>query len=183
MRSMGNSHVEIKFTAPMELQQKIETLKGRLAHKHPSLMMAELLDQLCDLAIDTWNPAAPPKTLLKIGAKGSAVPICATATSRKPCVKSQQQVYRDVFAKAGQCCEKCRSTYALQIDHIYPKAWGGTNEPDNLRILCRNCNQRSALRGTTKFYRTSCQVSCTCVPMALLFQIFNLAKYPIWSER
>lgn len=29
----------------------------------------------------------------------------------------------------------------LQIDHIKPVTQGGTNEPDNLRVLCTACNQ------------------------------------------
>ena len=30
----------------------------------------------------------------------------------------------------------------LTVDHIVPKARGGTNDPENLRVLCRPCNSR-----------------------------------------
>lgn len=30
----------------------------------------------------------------------------------------------------------------LTVDHIVPKAAGGTNDPDNLQVLCRGCNSR-----------------------------------------
>ena len=50
--------------------------------------------------------------------------------------------------KVGKRCEwmdpitrkRCNSTYQLQIDHIIPKAKGGTDEPKNLRFLCRQHN-------------------------------------------
>ena len=39
-------------------------------------------------------------------------------------------------------CQKCGSKNALEFDHIKPYALGGKTEIINLRILCRNCNQR-----------------------------------------
>ncbi|WP_373999168.1 HNH endonuclease [Bdellovibrio bacteriovorus] len=55
---------------------------------------------------------------------------------------------RELLHKANHCCEfvsptdgkKCESTYQLQIDHRIPLARGGTNNPDNLRVLCRTHN-------------------------------------------
>jgi 5-methylcytosine-specific restriction endonuclease McrA len=43
-------------------------------------------------------------------------------------------------------CVNCGSTHALEVDHIIPRALGGTDEPGNLRLLCRSCNQRAAIR-------------------------------------
>lgn len=51
----------------------------------------------------------------------------------------------EIWMRADNKCEKCGSQHALQIDHIKPKAKGGSNDPDNLRLLCRNCNQRAAI--------------------------------------
>lgn len=28
----------------------------------------------------------------------------------------------------------------VEIDHILPQAWGGTDEADNLQCMCRHCN-------------------------------------------
>lgn len=31
---------------------------------------------------------------------------------------------------------------APQVDHIIPHSLGGTDHPDNLRVICRQCNTR-----------------------------------------
>lgn len=30
----------------------------------------------------------------------------------------------------------------LTVDHIQPRSLGGSDQPDNLRVLCRGCNSR-----------------------------------------
>jgi 5-methylcytosine-specific restriction endonuclease McrA len=40
-------------------------------------------------------------------------------------------------AKSGRVCS---STFNLQVDHIRPKWDGGSNDPSNLRVLCREHN-------------------------------------------
>lgn len=42
-------------------------------------------------------------------------------------------------------CQKCGGKYALQIDHIRPYSLGGKTTKNNLRLLCRNCNQRARI--------------------------------------
>lgn len=53
---------------------------------------------------------------------------------------------RIVFARARNQCQNCGSKHALQIDHILPLAKGGTHEPENLQVLCRNCNLQRAVK-------------------------------------
>lgn len=62
------------------------------------------------------------------------------------------EVKREVWLRSEGKCVHCESTFALEFDHIRPFAKGGTNEPANLRLLCRNCNQRHAIEsfGGTK---------------------------------
>ena len=41
-------------------------------------------------------------------------------------------------------CQSCGATVEdgakLEIDHIKPASKGGTNDPDNLQVLCKDCN-------------------------------------------
>lgn len=44
-------------------------------------------------------------------------------------------------------CEYCHypellSSAPLSIDHIQPRSLGGSDEPDNLALACRRCNER-----------------------------------------
>lgn len=58
---------------------------------------------------------------------------------------------KEVYLR-DKSCRKCGSTYALQFDHITPYALGGKTEIKNLRLLCRNCNQRSRISSRLKGY-------------------------------
>lgn len=45
------------------------------------------------------------------------------------------------FMKNGfENCQICGTNEDLTFDHIIPRSWGGTNEMDNLCILCKKCN-------------------------------------------
>jgi 5-methylcytosine-specific restriction protein A len=39
--------------------------------------------------------------------------------------------------RASVCC-RCGTTEDLTVDHIIPKSMGGTDDPSNLRTLCRH---------------------------------------------
>ncbi|MBR6893699.1 MAG: HNH endonuclease [Bacteroidaceae bacterium] len=53
-----------------------------------------------------------------------------------------QEVVGYVYMRDGGHCCKCGSTKNLQIDHIIPFSKGGSSEPENLQLLCRECNQK-----------------------------------------
>lgn len=136
---VSESHVELKLQASHCVQEKIERLRGLLAHKHPNLSLGDLLEMLCDLGLKEYDPAQ--RGLSKSQTNITSRP----AAPQKRSGISHAEVKRLVFKKAHHQCENCRSTYALEIDHRMPKALGGSNEMHNLRVLCRSCNQRSAI--------------------------------------
>jgi hypothetical protein len=37
-------------------------------------------------------------------------------------------------------CQHCGAGHDLTIDHIHPESKGGTNDIENLQVLCRRCN-------------------------------------------
>ncbi len=63
-----------------------------------------------------------------------------------------RKVREFVFKRANYQCEgitrqkRCSAKTFLEIDHIRPIAWGGMSSRDNLRVLCRACNQRAWMR-------------------------------------
>jgi len=53
--------------------------------------------------------------------------------------------YKFVASRAKHLCEYCHAPEAffnnrLQIDHIIPKAFGGTDDSENLALACPSCN-------------------------------------------
>ncbi len=150
IRAVTETHVEIKFIASNELQEKLGKIKGLLAHSHPNLSMAEAIDLLCDMAISKLDPAEKAKKIVVRKPR-------TTAKSPAPDIKRRITAgeRRQVWKRADSQCQNCGSTHALQIDHIQPKAMGGSDEGENLRLLCRPCNQRAAINrlGLTKMQR------------------------------
>jgi len=45
-----------------------------------------------------------------------------------------------VFFQDGRICKNCGAVDDLTIDHIIPIRNGGTDNLDNLQVLCRKCN-------------------------------------------
>lgn len=128
IRRLGENHIELFFVAKATLEKKLEATRNALAHKHPRLGLGELFEELCDL-VEKPNDSPP--------ANSRAAPRKKRA-GRPP-------LYRKVFARDGHKCTVCGSTHALEVDHIIPRAKGGSDTLENLRLLCRSCNQRAAI--------------------------------------
>jgi len=48
---------------------------------------------------------------------------------------------RKLFASQDRC-QFCGSTSDLQVDHILPKAKGGSDIEGNIQVLCAQCNNK-----------------------------------------
>jgi len=144
---VGEDKIEFRFTADRKLEAKIQDLKGLLAHKHPNVSMAELFEILCDLGLQELKKAKAPAVVDKIKTPlGPRAGQTFAAPMKERVTKSIAQIKREVWQAAQHKCSNCQSTYALELDHRFPKAKGGENSKSNLRILCRSCNQRAAIR-------------------------------------
>lgn len=53
---------------------------------------------------------------------------------------SQWRKISRLMRQAQPWCSFCGLPFDLTVDHILPLSMGGTNEPANLRVLCRSCN-------------------------------------------
>ena len=121
--------------------QVIQKLKGILAHKNPNLQLSELIDQLCDLGLEKWDKSLPaPARVTKKSSQEQE-----GKTQSRSQVESKANVRRDVWIRDNGKCQICGSQYAIELDHRIPKSLGGGNTADNLRLLCRSCNQREAI--------------------------------------
>lgn len=161
-----DDHVEIRMNVSPKLRQKIDRIRGLLAHKQPNLNTSELLEVLCDQFLTRHeketrrapskptSPANPPAQPRKgvsivVGEVDQATLIQPTPRSNDSTSANRKNVSRpirrQIWRQANGRCQNCGSEHALQIDHIQPRAHGGSNAADNLRLLCRPCNQRAAI--------------------------------------
>jgi diadenosine tetraphosphate (Ap4A) HIT family hydrolase len=72
--------------------------------------------------------------------------------SNKDAVKGS--VRYEVLRRSGSRCELCGNSSKetqIDVDHIIPRAKGGTNEITNLQALCRTCNAQKRDRDDTNF--------------------------------
>jgi len=57
--------------------------------------------------------------------------------------KVPEEIRQGLFDRYGRkclCCGRPEGAVTLSIDHIIPRSHGGTNDPENLQVLCTGCN-------------------------------------------
>ena len=133
-----------------ELHEKLEQLKGMLAHAMPEASYAELLEYMTEQVLERL------KKKKGIGLDEDAARAAAAAVEKENPLPSGERVYipialrRATAARSGGRCEvvvdgrRCTSRYRIQTDHVIPLALGGSNELSNLRDVCRNHNLQLA---------------------------------------
>ena len=101
------------------------------------------------------GPLTPPNAMPKGPGGNPLCRWCGTETAgkrrtfcSKACVQEWEQRSNPAVMRAyvikrdGRVCALCQDRDALhyEVDHIQPISEGGTNEPSNLRVLCRRCH-------------------------------------------
>lgn len=62
------------------------------------------------------------------------------------------EVREYLLEKWGRCCAYCGAQgVPLQVEHIVPRARGGSNRVSNLTIACEPCNQKKSMRTAEEF--------------------------------
>lgn len=128
---------KVQFTAGAALRAKLERAVNLMRHKNPSGDLAVVVDRALDLLLDalekqrlakTKRPAKSPGP----GRRGGNIP---------------RAVRREIFERDGEMCtfvdeqgRRCEERAFLELDHVTPRALGGTNDAANLRVRCRAHN-------------------------------------------
>ena len=56
-----------------------------------------------------------------------------------------KQLKQELIALYGNKCMRCESTTKIVVDHIISRAKGGSNDLDNLQLLCWKCNKNKGV--------------------------------------
>lgn len=129
---LAGNEVRVSLTIKQETLDKLKRLQHLKAHTH--LDLSQVIDKMADDILKLWSPAEKN-----------------TKASKKTLKHSRyisNHMRKEIWKTGDGKCAQCGSTFALQIDHIKPFGVGGKNNLENLRLLCRSCNQR----GRIKFY-------------------------------
>lgn len=54
--------------------------------------------------------------------------------------KNRNPLFEQLVKRDGALCVSCKANENLEVDHIVPVSRGGSDDLDNLQILCRSCN-------------------------------------------
>jgi 5-methylcytosine-specific restriction endonuclease McrA len=146
MRQVTAEITEIKFGADEKLLAKFKKLKGLMAHRKPNMNLAEFMDELCEMALEKIDPARKMPKVIPAAPQvwSTAVPTVKVGKISRRYVSVKTK--REIWQKSEGKCQNCNSQFALEVDHIQLISQGGSNESQNLRILCRHCNQRAAIQ-------------------------------------
>lgn len=127
------------FVASAALHQSIERLKDLLWNRYPFGNLDDFLREVVEDYLSRHDPE------LKLHARELPPPRAEAPVSRRPAGRLRDLVWardggRCAFMSAdGRRCE-CRR--GLELDHIVPFSAGGrSDDPANLRLLCREHNQ------------------------------------------
>ena len=112
-----------------ETYQKFEQVRGLLAHRR--LNRDEMFFNIFEITSEQLT-----KEKFKTNSKLEP----ASSDTRYIPAGLKKAVY-----ERDKRCQKCGSTYGLEVNHIVPFALGGKTELSNLNLLCFNCNQRARI--------------------------------------
>lgn len=103
---------------------------------------------LCDLIVDyphLWvygdgyggHVKSVIETMFRDYGFAESEPEPRVVINRRPISKT---MLISVMLKSGSACVACGSDQALHVDHIVPHSRGGSNDIENLQMLCARCN-------------------------------------------
>ena len=147
---------KVQLTASAELREKIERATALMRHRNPSGDLAVVVERAMDLLIAELEKERLGKTRRPPKDADEEQPTHGRKTRPGYVPRA---VRRQVFERDGEQCtfvdehgRRCPARAFLELDHIVPRALGGTDDADNLRVACRMHNQREAERAFGRAY-------------------------------
>lgn len=138
---LSKDRVRFAFTGTREFLGRFERARQLLWHQYPAGALEDVFRESLDALLDARDPAR----------KKRAVRPRAT----NPRARSIPRWVKDVVFKRdnGRCAFlsaagiRCEERGGLEYDHVVPWAKGGpSNDPANIRLLCRTHNMHEAAR-------------------------------------
>jgi 5-methylcytosine-specific restriction endonuclease McrA len=144
IEQLSEARFRVEFTASAELREKLELCRDLLSHANPTRDLAVVIER----AVDSLLAHLEKKRLARTKRPR---PTQAAQNVNWHDVGSHRitnAVRRRVFERDGLRCtyvspdgRRCEARAFLELDHADPRALGGSDEAQNLRVRCRAHNQ------------------------------------------
>jgi 5-methylcytosine-specific restriction endonuclease McrA len=141
IRQLSGERFRIEFSASVELREKLELCRDLLSHANPTRDLAAVIERAVDLLLSDLE-----RTRLKRTRRPRD-----TSPELEQRARVSNATRRRVFDRDGLQCtyvspdgQRCEARAFLELDHTYPRALGGGNDSENLRVRCRAHNQLAA---------------------------------------
>jgi 5-methylcytosine-specific restriction endonuclease McrA len=141
---LSECRFRVELTASAELREKIERCCDLMSHANPSRDLAVVMERAIDLLLVDLEKK-------RLGATTGRGPKTRNSgIARRPVASGRVStaVRREVFERDGSRCtfvsedgRRCDASAFLELDHVHPRAVGGSNDVTNLRVRCRAHNQ------------------------------------------
>ncbi len=133
---LSETRHKVQFTASDELRRKLERVQDLMRHANPEGDLAIVVEHAVDLLLEKLEKRRLGKTSRPRPSREASDTTGVSLATR-----------RAIFERDGECCtfadadgQRCPATTWLELDHVIPRARGGTNELENLRVRCRSHN-------------------------------------------
>ena len=151
VRPQQDESVRLEITLSNEEWSVLRQARDLLSHRNPNASMSDVIAEVTRYFVRREDPRL---TKPKRRTMENNLSTRATTLTSDPRLKQFKRVAipaatrRLIFARDQKCQwihnasgEKCGSTFLLQIDHRVSVCAGGSNEPENLQLLCANHNR------------------------------------------
>jgi 5-methylcytosine-specific restriction endonuclease McrA len=142
IEQVSSERYRVEFTASAELREKLELCRDLMSHANPSRDLGVVVERAVELLLadlERKRLARTKRTAPGRTFESSKSARIANATRRR------------VFERDGLRCtyvspegQLCGARAFLELDHVEPRALGGANHSENLRVRCRAHNQHWA---------------------------------------
>ncbi|WP_146651478.1 HNH endonuclease [Labilithrix luteola] len=142
LKALAERRYRVQLTANEALRDKLELARALMSHQNPSGDLATIVERAVELLIEKLSKE-------KLGTS-------SRARGRKPSAKHgyvTRAARREAFERDGMQCSfvgenggRCPARSFLELDHVTPRALGGSGEAENLRVFCRAHNHDAAER-------------------------------------
>jgi 5-methylcytosine-specific restriction endonuclease McrA len=129
---LSETRHKVQFTASDELRRKLEHAQDLMRHANADGDLAVVVERAVDLLIERLEKQRLGKTSRPRQSREESDGGHVTRATR-----------RAVFERDGERCtftdaegHRCPATTLLELDHVIPRARGGTSEVGNLRVRC-----------------------------------------------